>query len=144
MNGEINWIELNVYFYNYLFICRATTTDSNNLKSLFDSAFVDSLKCYRCSSASSAFCNDPFDISKLNQLEKYWAYPDCAYPQPHKPGQIVVCQKAIRLSRFWFRFCVNSTWRSSSFWIILESCFNFSEWFVYCFYSNSFNLSFHF
>ncbi|CRL01013.1 CLUMA_CG014398, isoform A [Clunio marinus] len=43
---------------------------------------VDALKCWRCSSDSttSAFCDDPFDPSIINDQQRRWAYVDCSFP----------------------------------------------------------------
>jgi hypothetical protein len=43
---------------------------------------VDALKCWRCSSdaSTSAFCDDPFDPSIINEQQRRWAYVDCSFP----------------------------------------------------------------
>lgn len=42
---------------------------------------VDALRCWRCSSDSStsAFCDDPFDPSVVNDAQRRWAFVDCAF-----------------------------------------------------------------
>lgn len=43
---------------------------------------VDALKCWRCSSdaSTSAFCDDPFDPSIINEQQRRWAFVDCNFP----------------------------------------------------------------
>ncbi|XP_070496903.1 UPAR/Ly6 domain-containing protein twit-like isoform X2 [Chironomus tepperi] len=43
---------------------------------------AEALKCWRCSSdaSTSAFCDDPFDPSIINDQQRRWAYVDCSFP----------------------------------------------------------------
>lgn len=43
---------------------------------------ANALKCWRCSSdaSTSAFCDDPFDPSIINDQQRRWAYVDCNFP----------------------------------------------------------------
>lgn len=95
---------------------------------------VDALKCWRCSSdsATSAFCDDTFDSSIIDETvrkiffcwfilkqivnlqKRRWAYVDCTYPvnpygqnqQPFGYGQNSnnrpVCKKMKQLSKYFF------------------------------------------
>jgi len=66
---------------------------------------VDALKCWRCSSdaSASAFCDDPFDPSIINEQQRRWAYVDCSFPstaqQPYGAAQSSrpVCKKMKQL-----------------------------------------------
>lgn len=69
---------------------------------------VDALKCWRCSSdaSTSAFCDDPFDPSIINEQQKRWAYVDCSFPPAQQPFGSVgqssrpVCKKMKQLSKY--------------------------------------------
>ncbi|KAG5676852.1 hypothetical protein PVAND_006659 [Polypedilum vanderplanki] len=68
---------------------------------------ANALKCWRCSSdaSTSAFCDDTFDPSIINDQQRRWAYVDCNFPTSSQVpfGQYVqqtsrpVCKKMKQL-----------------------------------------------
>jgi len=64
---------------------------------------ASTLKCWRCSSAIAAFCDDPFDESMITELQKRWSYVECSFPptqsNPYNTtGQTrAVCKKVKQL-----------------------------------------------
>lgn len=82
---------------------------------MFNLFVVDALKCWRCSSdaSTSAFCDDPFDPSIINEQQRRWAYVDCSFPPAQQPFGSVgqssrpVCKKMKQLSKYSYYYINN-------------------------------------
>lgn len=121
------WITYDWYTTLTLVIKFTTTTRNFHLKvywllnmllKLFSNFFLSifylftgsALKCYRCTSDSSAsFCDDPFDPSVISENQRRWTYIDCKLPPQqgfgigdrgyNQPQQKAVCKKVKQLGK---------------------------------------------
>lgn len=60
---------------------------------------ASSLKCWECISDTSAFCDDPFDPTTINDQQRRWSYVECMDPHIYPLNQ-AVCKKVKQIGEY--------------------------------------------